>query len=166
MCHECACPKLFCLWQNTHLWFYIAWDFVPVCVCVCVYVAPAHKACVWSQRCVGLRGLQRISHPAVKQPLKCSLVALQGAASHGHILMSAAATWLCLRGAPKARTVTVTDTEWYRAAEQREERVREGKEGMKRKRENGRRVGGERQESAWVIIHMYYFTVSWRIKKT
>lgn len=70
----------------------------------------ACKACLKAE-VRGPQGLQRISHPAVKQPLKCSLVALQGAASHGHILMSAAATCLCLRGAPKARTVTVTDTE-------------------------------------------------------
>lgn len=93
-----------------------------------VYVVFERKVCVWKQRCVGLRGQHTISHPTVKQPLKCSLVALQGAASHGHILMSAAATWLCLRGAPKARTVTVTDTEWYRAGEQREWESWGGKE--------------------------------------
>lgn len=76
----------------------------------------AHKACVWSQRCVGLGD----SHPAVEKPLKCSLVALRAAAIHGHILLSAAATWLCLQGAPKARSVT--GNKWYGAGNRGEQR--------------------------------------------
>lgn len=38
--------------------------------------------------------------------------------------------------------------------------------GMEGKKENGRRGGQGRQRPAWVIIHMCYFTVNWRIKKT
>lgn len=42
-----------------------------------------------------------------------------------------------------------------------------GNEGMnvgKEKKRVNDRQGGRSQRLAWVIIHMYYFTVSWRIK--
>ena len=51
-----------------------------------------HVELVSEARGAWARGLERISPPAVKKPLKCSLVALQGAASHGHIPVSASAT--------------------------------------------------------------------------
>lgn len=114
----------------------------------CTFVPSAHKACVWSQR---------VSHPAVKKPLKCSLVALHGAAIHGHILMSAAATWLCLQGAPKA--CSVTGNKWYGARNGGNKGMDVGKE---RKKVNDRQEG-KSQRLAWVgIIYMYHFTVRWR----
>lgn len=107
---------------------------------------PEVCVCAWA-----LGRPQWISPPAVRQPLKCSPVALQGAASHGHILVSAATTWLCLPGAPKARVVTVTDTEWYKAGEER------GNEGAIRRRrrqlwKNKRRMAGRRREKTEITM--------------
>lgn len=159
MCHECAWARVFCLQLNVLA--------VPRCMRSSLF----HRTWMWclhvklvsEARGAWASGAAENLSPSCQAAFKVFSSCSSGCSQprpHPHVSR-------CYVTVPAGRTKGThgdSDRHWMIQSGRTEGLKELGRKGgMEGKKE---RAGGERQRSAWVIIHMYYFTVNWRIKKT